>query len=335
MRWYKRDPDAALAGTIGLTLEERGVYHTIIDLLYSRGGDLPDDDRFLALACQCHWRTLRAIKLRLIEKGKLHQVEGGKITANRVQECLKEASRYAQEQSKNAKKRWETTTEDMPSTTTTTARIRDGGGDERPAAEAPKPAEASQPQSPAPPLITEDAFAACERIAEAAGVGKPDEWPVGWCGAPQRVQAYLNAGYRPDVMVSTARAVMARKRDGPPSSISYFDKAFARAHMPEAPIAEVPHGQIPSRSAGNHGAGSALAAIREIRARMAGDADRVVAFELPAGRIRECGSVRDPARDDPRRISEGGGGVRHEPAHRTATEVQVAAITGRGGGGSG
>ena len=36
LKWYKRDPDAALSGMFELTLEERGAYNTILDLIYSR-----------------------------------------------------------------------------------------------------------------------------------------------------------------------------------------------------------------------------------------------------------------------------------------------------------
>jgi len=34
-RWYKRDPNAALEGMAVLTLEERGAYNTVLDLIYT------------------------------------------------------------------------------------------------------------------------------------------------------------------------------------------------------------------------------------------------------------------------------------------------------------
>lgn len=84
MKWYKRDPDAAIAGMIGLSLEERGVYNTVIDLLYSRDGELPDDDQFFARACECRPQTWRRLRDSLLAKGKLHRKSDGKLTANRV-----------------------------------------------------------------------------------------------------------------------------------------------------------------------------------------------------------------------------------------------------------
>lgn len=93
MRWYKRDPDAALAGMIGLTPEERGIYNTVIDLLYSRDGELPEDDRFFARACECRPQVWRRVRNSLLTKGKLYYRQDGKLTANRVVNELQTASK--------------------------------------------------------------------------------------------------------------------------------------------------------------------------------------------------------------------------------------------------
>ena len=71
LRWYKRDPDAALGGMIGLSLEERGAYNTVLDLIYSHDDQLADDDRFIAGWCQCDVRAWRRVKASLVEKKKL------------------------------------------------------------------------------------------------------------------------------------------------------------------------------------------------------------------------------------------------------------------------
>lgn len=105
MKFYKRDPDRALAGMSELTLKQRGAYNSLIDLLYARDGDVPDDDVRVAKMITCHWREWATLKRQLIELGKV-RVEGGKILANRVQETLKEASDFSQEQSRRASGRW-------------------------------------------------------------------------------------------------------------------------------------------------------------------------------------------------------------------------------------
>jgi uncharacterized protein YdaU (DUF1376 family) len=106
MKFYKRDPDRALAGMSELTLKQRGAYNSILDLLYARDGDVPDDDARVARMISCHWREWKAVKAELIALGKIW-VEGGKIRARRVQETLKEASDFAQEQSKKASSGWQ------------------------------------------------------------------------------------------------------------------------------------------------------------------------------------------------------------------------------------
>src|SRR4029077_6389232 len=114
VHWYKRDPDAALAGMLGLTPEERGIYNTLIDLLYARNGDVPNDDRFMARAQQCAPQMWRRVRDSLIAKGKIRIKTDGKLTANRVETTLKEAENWEKTQGFLAKNRWETTTDMLP-----------------------------------------------------------------------------------------------------------------------------------------------------------------------------------------------------------------------------
>lgn len=90
IKWYKRDPDAALAGMAELSLEERGAYNTVLDLIYSKADKLRDDDRHLAAACGCDLRVWKRIKTKLIEKGKL-TVEDGLLRNFRATSVVLEA----------------------------------------------------------------------------------------------------------------------------------------------------------------------------------------------------------------------------------------------------
>jgi len=95
IKWYKRDPDAALAGFFELSLEERGAYGTVIDLIYSRANDLPDDDRFIAGWLGADVRVWKRIKKRLVATGKI-KISNGKITNKRAtSEILKGLHRIA------------------------------------------------------------------------------------------------------------------------------------------------------------------------------------------------------------------------------------------------
>jgi uncharacterized protein YdaU (DUF1376 family) len=78
LKWYKRDPNAALQGMAILTLEERGAYNTILDLLYARDGHLPDDERELSRLMHCDIRVWRRVRRRLMDLGKLY-IHGGNL----------------------------------------------------------------------------------------------------------------------------------------------------------------------------------------------------------------------------------------------------------------
>ena len=90
------------------------------------------------------------------------------------------------------------------------------------------------------PPVSAQAVALAEDIAAIAGLAARGDWPPGWSGAALRAQAFLDHGWRPDVMLASARATMARKRDGPPQSIRYFERPFAQAHAAQAaPLPEI------------------------------------------------------------------------------------------------
>lgn len=75
--FYRRDPSAALAGMVSMTLEERGVYNTILDLLYLTWRPVEDDRRYIAGHCGCAVQKLNPLVARLIAKGKLIRFEDG------------------------------------------------------------------------------------------------------------------------------------------------------------------------------------------------------------------------------------------------------------------
>jgi hypothetical protein len=75
--FYRRDPSKALSGMIGLSLEERGVYNTVLDLLYSTWRPIENDRRFIANWCGCAVQKLNPILDRLIDKGRLITFEEG------------------------------------------------------------------------------------------------------------------------------------------------------------------------------------------------------------------------------------------------------------------
>lgn len=69
--FYRRDPGLALQGMSSMNLEERGVYNTVIDLLYLTWRPLEDDRGYIAGHCRCAVQKLNPILNRLITAGKL------------------------------------------------------------------------------------------------------------------------------------------------------------------------------------------------------------------------------------------------------------------------
>lgn len=74
--WHRRYHSDALAGMLSLTLEERGAYQTVLDLIYDRGCPIADNERMLAGYMGCSIRKWRALREALIRQGKLTATEG-------------------------------------------------------------------------------------------------------------------------------------------------------------------------------------------------------------------------------------------------------------------
>ena len=101
--WYRRFPDNFIAGTVGLTLEEKGAYSLVLDLIYVRGGPVPDEPRYIAGVCNCSVRKWNAIRQRLIDLGKIEAVDGVLLN-RRAEKELEISSKSAQERAESGAK---------------------------------------------------------------------------------------------------------------------------------------------------------------------------------------------------------------------------------------
>lgn len=75
-RWYKRCGGDFIHGTMMLSLEEKGAYSLCLDLIYDRGGPIPDDARWISGVCGVSIRKWNSIRQRLIDLGKLTSQNG-------------------------------------------------------------------------------------------------------------------------------------------------------------------------------------------------------------------------------------------------------------------
>lgn len=90
IRWYKRDPRAALVGMAGLTLEECGAYNTILDLIYCNDGAVPNDVRWIAGNLRVDIRVAKRLISKLLHAGKLY-VHADTIRNLRADDEVREA----------------------------------------------------------------------------------------------------------------------------------------------------------------------------------------------------------------------------------------------------
>lgn len=90
-----------------------------------------------------------------------------------------------------------------------------------------------------PPLISPQAVELADQIAVIAGHNLAFV-PPAWCGAASRVHVWLANGWQVPLILESVKAQIARKRDGPPDRIQYFEKGIARAHaQADAPLPTV------------------------------------------------------------------------------------------------
>lgn len=101
--WYKRYPSDFLAGTMDLTLEEKGAYNVILDLIYDRGAPIVDNSRYIAGVCGCSVRKWNSIRDRLLIAGKI-TIENGAISNRRALFELENHARIARKLAENGAK---------------------------------------------------------------------------------------------------------------------------------------------------------------------------------------------------------------------------------------
>lgn len=109
LKWYARDPRAALAGMMELSLEERGAYNTLLDLIYCHDGAIDDELYSVAGWLRVNVRVWSRIRKRLIDTGKLYSKDG-KLHNERadieIAKAILRASQLEVAGRVNAHKRW-------------------------------------------------------------------------------------------------------------------------------------------------------------------------------------------------------------------------------------
>lgn len=100
--WYKRRPRDFFEGTVGMSFEDKAAYGLLLDIIYMRGGDLPDDARYISGLLGASVRKWNAIRARLIETGKIDVIDG-LIRNQAADRELKKTTEWRDRQSDNAR----------------------------------------------------------------------------------------------------------------------------------------------------------------------------------------------------------------------------------------
>lgn len=74
--WYRHNPRDFLDGVVGMTPDLIGAYIVTLDLIYARGGPIPNDARWLSGMMGCSTRAATSLVERLVYMGKLHLADG-------------------------------------------------------------------------------------------------------------------------------------------------------------------------------------------------------------------------------------------------------------------
>lgn len=120
-QWY---PDAHIADTGTLTLEEQGAYRLLMDHLWIKGGHLPDNDKDVARLLRIPVKKWQKIKVRLSDYLLICE---GIITQKRLQRDYQYAIKKSAINAQNGGKGGRKTAENWKSTQAN-AVAKDGGG---------------------------------------------------------------------------------------------------------------------------------------------------------------------------------------------------------------
>lgn len=104
MPYHRRYHGDALQGYRKLTLEERGAYTTILDLIYDEGGPIDNNRRWLAGELNCSLRKVDSLLSALLSVRKIYITPAGKISNHRCEQELENALTISRKRSENASK---------------------------------------------------------------------------------------------------------------------------------------------------------------------------------------------------------------------------------------
>lgn len=105
MPYHRRYHGDALQGYRKLTLEQRGAYTTILDLIYDEAGPIDRNERWLAGELNCSLRKAKVLLDELIQLRKIYVTAGGKLSNHRAESEIENSLKISRKRAENGSKR--------------------------------------------------------------------------------------------------------------------------------------------------------------------------------------------------------------------------------------
>jgi len=115
--YYPMYPRDFFEGTQEMSLELKGAYIMVLNLMYTRGGPVSDEPGFLSRYVGCSVRKWKQVRDELVAMGKLH-VQNGMISNSRADEVLEKQRSYQDKQAENRARPNKNNAEETPARTT-------------------------------------------------------------------------------------------------------------------------------------------------------------------------------------------------------------------------
>lgn len=208
-----------LAGTGHLSTVEHGAYLLLIMYYWSKGGPPESDEiaRRITKMDNRQWSKSCNILRSFFHDGWRHQRIDAELA--KAVEISKANSANAHKSHENRRRRAGGShgASQVRSHTQSQSHTQDAASNEA-ASAAPPPAKS---------MFSDGDFDLTKRILKAQGLTEHDPSAV---GTTYFAKKWADQGWQPDLIVATIETVMAKKRDGAPKSLRYFEGAIADAH---------------------------------------------------------------------------------------------------------
>ncbi|WP_161489476.1 DUF1376 domain-containing protein [Sulfitobacter sp. EhC04] len=227
--WYKREPTAYLGGVQGLTAKEHAVYSVTLDLIYAHGGSVNNDPGWIS-----GWikdmgsAAVRKAISSLVERGKLF-IDGDQISQKRAKTEAKTKENVSETARESGKKGGKKSAEKRAAIKENNHLGEAGASSENQADKIREDKIRDDDDSAGaknPDLDHRQRILAAIGVDPVSGLTGHGGKMLGGRADMAHVDRWRALGVADDEQRLVVAEVMARKRNGPPSSFAYFDQAM-------------------------------------------------------------------------------------------------------------